>query len=289
MFSYCGHQQIAQFRTFGFVVLRALFSPHEVGALRHEVVAALTDAYGELGVTPIPSGGGISGQYLPLSADRAPLSQALIADDPRLFQGAAALLGRPVVPTVPIATCFTSNAAWHTDDGTGIGGVKFLAHLEARSANDGALLLIPGSQQPSFAGSVQDYLASDPARQGFPGWPVPCVAAETQPGDVIAFDVRVFHASVGGQQRLAWSIEYVPWPGLRDPGRLRRLRDTVNDIVDYRHLGYDQERWPIWRDWVAGAAGRRSRQVAVDRLRLLGVLDKVGQERGREPGESAGR
>lgn len=80
------------------------------------------------------------GDYLPLSVDRAPFSRALIADDPRLFQGSTALLGRPSVPTRPIATCFTGQSTpWHTDQGPDIGGAKFLVHLERRTAETGAV------------------------------------------------------------------------------------------------------------------------------------------------------
>jgi len=109
-------QQIAHFHAFGFVVLRGLFDDGEIDALTGEVTAALGAAFGGIGTDTDPEGtGGIRGDYLPLSVDRAPLSQSLIADDPSLFQGSAALLGGPTVPTAPITTCFTSNAAWHTN------------------------------------------------------------------------------------------------------------------------------------------------------------------------------
>jgi hypothetical protein len=101
---------------------------------------------------------------------------------------------------------------------------------------------------------------------------VPFTALETTPGDVIAFDVHLFHASTGGSNRLAWTIEYLPWPGLGDRNRLEATRAAIVDIVDYDHKGYDRDRWPTWRDWASGAAQSASRQTAVQRLRLLGVL-----------------
>lgn len=120
------------------------------------------------------------------------------------------------------------------------------------------------------------YWSRDPARQGFDGWPVPCVVLETTPGDVIAFDLHLFHASAGGDRRLAWTIEYLPWPGVGDPERLRLVRDLVVDTVEFDHEGYDRERWPTWREWAAGARAVGSRQVALERLRLLGVLGAGG-------------
>lgn len=148
--------------------MRGLLDERETATLTGEVTAALRGAFGGIGTDTDPGGtGGIRGDYLPLSVDRAPLSQSLIADDPRLFQGSAALLGGPTVPTVPIATCFTSNAGWHTDQGPDVGGVKFLAHLERRTAGSGALRVIPGSHDPGFAARVRAYWSGDPALQGF--------------------------------------------------------------------------------------------------------------------------
>jgi hypothetical protein len=69
-------QDILHFHTFGYVVARKLLSSAEVVQLSAEVTSALTDAYGGVGTDLDPDGtGGIRGDYLPLSADRAPLSQ----------------------------------------------------------------------------------------------------------------------------------------------------------------------------------------------------------------------
>jgi hypothetical protein len=266
-------QDICHFRTFGYVVGRGLLADSDVAQLRGEVTAALVEAFGRVGKDTDPEGtGGIRGDYLPLMADGAPLSQALVADDPRLFQGSVELLGQSTVPTAAIATCFTSNAGWHSDDGTAVGGVKFLVHLEARTADAGALRVIPGSHHLGLRRAVGRYFGQDPAGQGFPGWPVPFTALETAPGDVIAFDVHLFHSSAGGDNRLAWTIEYLPWPGLGDPSRVEATRAAIVDIVDRDHRGYDRDRWPTWREWAAGVRRSPSRQTAVERLRLLGVL-----------------
>jgi len=163
-----GQDQIAHFRAFGFVVLRGLLDQRETAALTEEVTRSLTAAFGGLGTDTDPDHtGGIRGDYLPLTVDSTPLSQALLADDPRLCQGAADLLGAPVVPTPPIATCFTSNAGWHTDQGPDIGGVKYLAHLQPRTAADGALRVLPGSHDPGYAARLRAYQGADPAAQGF--------------------------------------------------------------------------------------------------------------------------
>ncbi|MFG1999765.1 phytanoyl-CoA dioxygenase family protein [Spirillospora sp. NPDC048911] len=265
------HIDIAHFEAFGFVVLRGLLTADEVARLRAEVTTELTAAFGGLGTDPGDEGG-ISGDYLPLTVDRAPFAQSLIADDPRLFQGATELAGAPMVPAPGIAVCFTANAGWHTDVGPDVRGVKFLVHLDPRTAGTGALRVIPGSHDPAFARRVERYLSRDPANQGFgPGLPTPDIALETEPGDVLAFDVHLRHSSRGGEKRPAWSIEYLEWPGIVDEGRKRLVRDLIDSDADYADEGFDLARWPVWREWAAGAGGRPSRRTALERLQLLGV------------------
>lgn len=260
------HQQVQHFRTFGFLVLRGLLDADEVARLTAEASESLRAAYGATRRRDDDP------EYLPLTVDRTPFSQSLVADDPRLFQGSTALLGTPTVPSAPEAICFTHNFGWHTDIGRpDIAGVTFLAHLEPRAADDGALRVVPGSHDAGFARRIGGYLAQDPACQGYEGWPVPATVLETEPGDVLAFDVHLRHSSVGGERRLAWRTEYLEWPGLGEPERMRAVRDLITDAAEHTDLGFDTTTWPAWKEWAAGAAASPARQVAVERLRLLGV------------------
>jgi Phytanoyl-CoA dioxygenase (PhyH) len=265
------HQQIVHFRTFGYVILRGLLSPAETDTLRQEVTGALADAFGRNGTEPDDLGG-ISGDYLPLAANRAPFSLALIADDPRTFLASAELLGRPAVPSVGIATRFTDDSTWHTRQGPDIGGVTFWADLEPRTPGTGALRLIPGSHLRGFERRLCEYGAVEPAMSGFEEWEWPHVVAETDPGDVVAFHAHLMNCAQGGTPRLSWTIDYLPWPGLGHRGQMKVVRDLVLDGVEFDHEDYDRDRWPVWRDWAAGAGQSPSRALAVERLNLLGVL-----------------
>jgi hypothetical protein len=265
------HQQILHFRAFGFVTLRGLFSQSEAAVLRTEVADALADAFGTVGREPDDLGG-ISGDYLPLAADRAPFSQSLIADDPRTFQASAELLGGPTVPSPGIATCFTGDSPWHTRFGDATGGVTFWADLEPRTGPTGALRLIPGSHLPDFKSRLCEYGGAEPAASGFGNWEWPHVVIKTEPGDVVAFHVHLRNRAQGGLPRLSWTIDYLPWPGIADGERMRIVRDFVADEAEFDHEDYDRDRWPVWREWAAGAKRSPSRAVAVERLELLGVL-----------------
>lgn len=265
------HQQILHFAAFGYVTLRGLLSQSEAATLRQEVTDALVDAFGTLGREPDDLGG-ISGDYLPLAADRAPFSQSLIADDRRTFQASAELLGCPTVPSVGIATCFTGDSAWHTRQGGAIGGVTFWVDLGPRTGDTGALRLIPGSHLPDFRRQLGEYSGAEPARSGFENWEWPHVVIETEPGDVVAFHVHLMNRAQGGLPRLSWTIDYLPWPGIASRERMRIVRDFVADHVEFDHENYDRDRWPVWREWAAGARRTPSRAIAVERLTLLGVL-----------------
>jgi hypothetical protein len=265
------HHQIIHFRTFGYVVLRGLLTPAETDTLRAEVTTQLTDAFGVLGTEPGPDDG-ISGDYLPLAVNRAPLSLSLIADDPRTFLASAELLGSPSVPSIGTATCFTGDSSWHTRQGPDVGGVAFWADLEPRTAETGAIRVIPGSHLPDFERLLWQYGAVEPAASGFEEWDWPHVVIDTEPGDVVALDLHARTCTRGGTPRLSWTIEYLPWPGVADQKRMAVVRDLLLDDVEYDGEAYDRDRWPVWREWADGAAGISSRELAVDRLRILGVL-----------------
>jgi hypothetical protein len=268
------HQQILYFSTFGYLVLPGLFSQSEMAALHHEVTTELAAAFGRLGTEPDPTDG-ISGDYLPLSVDRAPFSQSLIADDERTFLAAAELLGAPVVPSAGIATCFTGDSSWHTRLGPAIPGLTMWVDLEPRAAGTGALRLVPGSHVPEYERQLWAYFWAQPEASGFPEplsteWPH--VVVETEPGDVVAFHAHLFNCAQGGAPRLTWTIDYLAWPGLGDRDQMRLVRDMTRDDVEFDHEDYDRDRWPVWREWVAGADTSPSRELAVERLKLLGVI-----------------
>ena len=186
---------------------------------------------------------------------------------PRPSCSAARPCRRPGSPPGSPAT-----PSWHTRQGPDIGGVTLWADLEPRTAGTGALRLIPGSHLPGFERQLCEYRAAEPAASGFGHWEWPHVVVETEPGDVVAFHAHLLNRAQGGAPRLTWTIDYLPWPGLGRPDQLEVVRDLVVDAGEFDHEDYDRERWPVWRDWAAGAAQIPSRAIALERLRLLRVL-----------------
>jgi hypothetical protein len=234
--------QIDHFHTFGFVVLPALLSPDRTEALRSEVDAALHDAYAA--TYDDRAVDGISGHYLPMAAALTPVSTSLVCDDPILIDAAEQLLASPALPSVPEGVLYFAEAGWHDDDGIGVQGVKFTTYFERLNATNGALRFVPCSHHPGSRPALRAY-----QRAGYDDYPG--AVSETRPGDVIAFDLHTFHASIGGKDRLAWAIAYLAQP-TDDDERVRILR-SMADSFEQKFRGFDRHRYPVWRDWLANA------------------------------------
>ena len=235
-------QQLDHFGTFGFVVLPGMLGAQRTAALRAEVGAALQDAYAATYDERVTDG--ISGHYLPMTSRLTPVSAGLVCDDPILIDAAEALLGGPALPALPEGVLYFGDAFWHNDDGIGVAGVKFATYFDRLYATNGALRFVPCSQHPEAR-----VLASAYQRTPYDDWPG--VIAASAPGDVLAFDLHTFHASFGGRDRLAWTIEYLAdRPG--EAARARVLR-WMEDGLEQGSRGFDRDRYPAWRDWAAAA------------------------------------
>lgn len=264
-----GTDQIHYFRTFGFVALPGLLGPDRAAGLRAEVDAALRDAYAATFEERVIDG--ISGHYLPMTSARTPLSASLVCDDPVLVDAAERLLGRPVLPSVPEGVLYFADAGWHNDDGMGVHGVKFATYFDPLNSANGALRFVPCSQHPGALFALCDYQRA--RYTDYPG-----VAVETQPGDVVAFDLHTFHASVGETDRLAWTIEYLAEPS--DDEERAKTRRWMADAFEQDFRGFDRHRYPIWRDWLADPDPLPRRAEMIGRMHAAGVLDMPGAELG---------
>lgn len=258
-------ENVSEFHERGYVVLRGLFSSSEVERLRGEVDEALSSAFGkdygrntrteELGEGEIAA----EGNFLPLMADRSPLSMALVADDPRLLPAADALLGTAAVPVSPaLATCMVSDTPWHNDSGTGERWVRFNAYLDPVDEATGALRIAVRSQNLPAADSPCSFDPTEASAE--------IAVLQTEPGDVIAFDPRAFHASFGGTRRLRWCVDYAAVPPTRDSVRAEATRGLIQELSSWPH----PPDWPVWRSWAACVSSSRGRE-AMTTLRKLGV------------------
>ena len=236
---------IDHFRTFGFVALPGLLGSKRAEALRAEVDTALKDAYDATYDERVIDG--ISGHYLPMASRLTPCSASLVCDDPVLLDVAEQLLDAPVLPSVPEGILYFGDAGWHNDDGISVRGVKFATYFDTLDATNGALRCIPCSHYQE----ARPYLVAY-QRAGYTE--APGVVMRSRPGDVIAFDLHTFHASVGGQDRLTWATEYLAVPDDEESGT-RTIR-WMTDAFEQWFRGFDRERNPVWRRLVGQSVGR---------------------------------
>jgi hypothetical protein len=267
---------IDHFQTFGFTVLRGYLADR-IGQLGGEVDAAIRDGYAATYDERVIDG--ISGHYLPMAARLTPVSASLVCDDPRFIDAAGQLLGGPVIPECPEGVLYFAEAGWHTDDGIGIHGVKFAAYVEELTGATGALRLVPGSHHREQNARVAAYSrrrgpARSEAEAAAYQASIPGYIAATSPGDVIAFDLHTWHASLGGRDRLAWTAIYQRCP--QSPAERGRALRFAQDGFEQAFRGFDRDRYPLWRDWLADTAAHPRRADVIERMRQAGVLDLPG-------------
>lgn len=252
-----GDAEVAHFKAFGFVVLRGALEP---AALAEEVDRALREGSRR----SFAQGVGGGGRYVPMMCERTPVSLDALE---RFAAPAARLLGGPVLPVRAKCVLYYGAAHWHRDSERALGSVGFASYLEPLDADNGALRVVPGSHHGECGAALQEYFARQQpgtADEGWEGWVagVPAVPLCSEPGDVIAFDEHLFHASARGRDRRQWRVDYV-----RDAGDDAELRAYFAGLFPREwDGGYDVERYPSYRRWPAAVPGWRAR------LEQLGVL-----------------
>jgi hypothetical protein len=277
-------EHVEHFRTFGFVILRGQVPPEHVERLSAEVDTAFRDAFGAA-FDERPDPGGISGHYLPvMSRTLTPASLDLVE---RLHPVARRLLDAEALPGPAEAILFFKEAPWHDDTGLDVTTVKFAAYLEPLDEANGALRVVPGSHaEPlrSLARAFDRRVTCQSSEELAPAVErLPAHVCRTDPGDVIAFDVRLFHASIRGRDRRQWTVTFY-----RDPATPEDAAETSAALcdgvaADYGSWGaYDPRRYPYYDPaWIAELEGTW-RAGSIRRLRELGVLDAAARSAGSE-------
>ena len=125
-------------------------------------------------------------------------------DDPRLLGIATSILGDNFNYMGSDGNLYAGDTPWHSD------GwhkeqihIKMAFYLDPVAKNTGCLRVIPGSHKTGdkFADALQAEIYDCEKNWGIHGRDVPCVALETQPGDVVMFNHNTKHCAFGGSAR----------------------------------------------------------------------------------------
>ncbi len=141
---------------------------------------------------------------------------ASLLEDPRIL-GPAQQLGGDVLGLISDVNRRVGDTPWHPDADAGFPcGVKFAWMLEPVGAASGALRLVPGSHLNPLHDDLRSLLLPFPPPGEPPKVPVagvPAHACEAGAGDVVVFDPRAWHSSVGGADgRRLCTLSYLADP-----------------------------------------------------------------------------
>ena len=184
-------EQYDHFQAFGFIVLREVFSSDERAIIDEEFERGLDAAHAD---KPF---GGTEHQGAILTGPETPFF-AKIPENPRLYEVAEQLYGEDCFPITSDANRYVGDTKWHPDHYIDVKkdtyGVKFAHYLDPVEAETGALRVIPGSHRdPLYTDLWEKIKAPDVDVRGIPSHVCP-----SGPGDIVAFDLRLWHASCGG-------------------------------------------------------------------------------------------
>jgi len=202
-------QQRRHFETFGYLVLRQLFSPQEVERYGTALDAATRRLRG---------GGDFTGQSLervtPLFAEEEAFCSLL--DDERLLDLADALLGPDSLFTGSNdGNMYVGNTPWHIDGGGANGPtlLKVTFYCDPIAEGRGGLSVLPGSHHPDYFRALHrmffEERSLDINNPDVPGR----TSLASAPGDAILFDHRLWHSSWGGWSgRRQFAYSFAPFP-----------------------------------------------------------------------------
>lgn len=266
-------RHVTQFETFGFLVLRGVFASGELDTVRAEFDVGRSRA------AAATERRGIRKQlnWSNLGPDTPFLGSLL--EDSRFVGAAERFCGGPVIGFYANGNSFDGDRTeWHPDSSTLLRrGVKFAFYLQPLDERTGALRFIPGSHKEPLHSDLRKIGLKESNLRvmdagGLEVDEVPAYVARSEPGDVIAFDSRVWHASWGGRQgRSMCSLGYVAVPATsaEEAAMAELVRQDAELLEAFPLLA----RHP---HWVANPAGSPTRGRWVAALRTWGFAGLGG-------------
>lgn len=262
-------EKVNFFRAFGYLIFRGLLDAHEMETMHREFDAAIAELQAHATFDPSAPAEVDRRQWSLMMTSATPFHVALL-EDPRILSLAQQLYGEDVIGIKVQSNRFGGDTVWHRDTYTAKrGGIKFICYHEPVTRTTGALRVIPLTHLTG-----DNYLFSEKLLR-LPVDQVPSQALETNPGDVIAFDMRAWHGTFGGAERHASDISYYNNPKTEDEEEALRLRARTNMQILLKRFGSDQAYF-YPREWVDNAGGSEIRARWIDRLREVGYFDADG-------------
>ncbi len=250
------------YRTFGFVLMRQLFTADELETLNAEFIQALEAAYRHL---PFD---GSTRHWVTMLGPTTPFFAGLL-EDPRLCSVAEQLYGDDTLGIVADANRYVGDTRWHPDTHSFHQfGVKFAFYLEPVGPESGALRVIPGSHHQPLHDELRESMET--LQLKIPE--VPGYVCASEPGDVVAFDLRTWHSSHGGSddRRMCTCVYYNnPETAEQEAATRAQAANNMRSTAIY-HRPDDP---PVDPHWLANPDRSRKRHYWLDRMAELGFFE----------------
>lgn len=250
--------QVFHFKTFGFLVMRHVFTPDEFVMLNQEFEAKLESAY-----THMPFDG-TKRHWIPMLGPDTPAYAGLL-EDPRFSGAAEQFFDEDVFGIVCDANRYVGDTHWHPDTKSHHQyGVKFAFYLEPVGADSGALRVLPGSHKQPY----HDKLRQAREEERLELAAMPAYVCESEPGDVVAFDLRLWHASLGGSDdRRMCTLVYYNYPKTPEEEQVTREQAWTIGETFVRFGLPPQKQYPA--SWVENPANHPKRAKWIETMKEL--------------------
>lgn len=181
-----------------------------------------------------------------------------LLDHPEILGVARGLLGDDFNYVGGDGNYYTGDTAWHSDGFHRVGRfLKIALYLDPVDAETGCLRVIPGTHRVE----AEDWEARK-ARQSEELWgisqrEVPCVPLASRPGDLVAFNHNLMHASFGGSTaRRMFTLNLC-----RHCETAEEIADLENYVAGHRRFWIDQMHSPVMRATADAERMRHLQQV----------------------------
>ena len=270
-------EQLRHFDSFGFLILKQLLTPAEVERLRQEYDARVEE----------------TARMVPLG-DKSRDINGLVPSTPMVtelfecdrFAGMGEQIFGELIPAGAILHYYVGDSVWHYDaGGYDDYGLKLAVYLDPVCGDTGALRVIPGSHLRSYHDRVASFdpvgprfsraAATDEERsRALAGiGDIPCTVCDSDPGDVVAFDLRTYHAAKGGAVgRRMCSFTYYSYP--HEPAEIELIIHNARGHVGTRDTSSAPWNPPsLPEEWVAGASDHPRRAAWLESLKGFSSME----------------
>ena len=256
-------QERKQFEVFGFIIRRGLFSAEEMKQLSDEFDRGCAEAFED---SPFDGTIEKGANFTRLGT---PFFRSLPSDE-RLYAVARHAYGEDVIGHHFGGNLKVGDSGWHVDTHSYHQfGLKVAVYPDPADAETGALRIIPGSHQEPLFSAAREVVREMEI------WDVPAFVCPSEPGDVIFFDLRCWHASSGGAtgRRMAGNVYYnnPKTPDEEQATRAQYDRSRKSSVT----WAMDRGEEPQYPDphWHLDTEGDPIRHRWVERMRELGWFD----------------